>query len=639
MRPTTLHIALFCSLALIWAKKIHAQRLFHQDVFYGGVAAGGFSMQSNGVLPLYIEPGSSIRNAYLFVYCQGYSHGPILINGTSYAYDTLNCIMTVDYIGSGIWVNWNPIRLFYRDITADLNASMASTFNITLPWLTGGVDNTGPSSVFIYIEYENHSLPKTASSIWVNDLDLRGYEEYFMSGMNPINTAYPVGLSVMIDRAGSKKQDGTSVYVNNTKLGTIGGADAVNYKHPWGGTKGHFYYQNNTLFGLDDDTPDNTMDSTDALADISDLLQNGATSYSSVLDYEKLTEHGTNSNLFFFNAYSSPCDTFSTSISSNSIACRGDSIPLFASGGSRYQWFPSSGLSNPNAQNPLAAPDQTTLYVVRIESDSGCSRTEKIRVQVNQLPSIDSIRTNDVVCGEQNGSIHIQAQGTGPLQFALDSQWQADSSFYNLPAGFYSFTLVDSNGCTFDSSATLNEINHVKADFNANPISGVAPLLVDLNNQSFWANQFLWNIQGLPLSNNINESFSFDSAGVYSVQLIAWYNSNHCADTTSIDIVVYDSSIAIIPNVFSPNNDGSNDVFSIKVQGIKKISGYVFNRWGTQLHFFSSELAPNIESVDFWTGTTLTGETVSNGVYYYEIELTDSQGKPQTKTGTLHVFK
>lgn len=243
MKPATLHIALFCFLSLIWAKKTHAQRLFHQDVFYGGVAAGGFSCQENGVLNLYTEPGSSIRNAYLFVYCQGYFHNQVVINGTSYAYDTLNCIMTVDYIGSGVQVDFNPIRLFYRDITADLNASMASTFNIMLHDM---VSNRGPSSVFIYIEYENHSLPKTASSIWVNDLDLRGHEEYFMSGMNPINTAYPVGLSLMIDRSTGKNVDGTSVYVNSTKLGTIGGPDAVNDKSTWGGTKGHFYYQNNT---------------------------------------------------------------------------------------------------------------------------------------------------------------------------------------------------------------------------------------------------------------------------------------------------------------------------------------------------------------------------------------------------------
>ncbi|GIV41729.1 MAG: hypothetical protein KatS3mg034_1039 [Vicingaceae bacterium] len=258
----------------------YAQTLFHQDIFYGGVTAGGFSTGGgfgSGTLNLYIEPGSTIRKAYLFSYRIGYPPSvPITVNNVPYIFDTLNCIMSVSH--KTIYAS--PTKLYYYDITNDLNSSITSTFNITIPDQFDLPINWGWWTAFIYIEYENLALSRVASTLWINDKDYFGNESYTMTGMNPVNNSNPIGLSLMLDRAIDYTYDGSIVTINSNILGVVGGSDSVNYLWGWGGAKGHFYYQNNTLFGLDDDTANATMNGSDALADISSYITNGANGYS-----------------------------------------------------------------------------------------------------------------------------------------------------------------------------------------------------------------------------------------------------------------------------------------------------------------------------------------------------------------------
>ncbi|GIV28830.1 MAG: hypothetical protein KatS3mg027_2644 [Bacteroidia bacterium] len=617
----------------------HAQTLFHQDIFYGGVTAGGFSTgqgQGSGTLNLYIEPGSTIRKAYLFSYRQGYAPSvPITVNGTPYIFDTLDCIMTASHLSPLVF----PIKLYYYDITDDLNSSITSTFNITIPNQFGLPIGWGWFTAFIYIEYENPALPKVASTVWVNDKNFLGNESYIMTGMNPINTANPVGLSLMIDRACNNTNDGSIVTLNSNNLGIIGTPDAVNNLFSCSGTKGHFYYQNNTLFGLDDDTANNTMNGADALADISSLLPDGTTSYLINLILNSPPPGDPNSNLLFLNAYTTLCDTFSTSIAADTVICKGDSVQLFAGGGTNYYWLPVTGLSNPNIANPIASPDSTTLYIVRIENTPGCSRTEKVLVKVNEPPKISAINITPSVCGNDDGKIVITASGNLPLQYSIGNGFQNSNTFSNLASGNYTLTVLDNKGCSADTTVFVPEINPVSALFNANPEIGVEPLFVDLNNQSTNANNFIWSVDNSPFSNSFNTTYTFDSSGVYTVTLIAYNNLPQCADTFSLQIIVYDSMMVQIPNVFTPNNDGINDLFTVKTEGAKSIKCTFVNRWGNIIYEYKTDIQTSPAVITLWDGHTPAGEKISDGVYYYIIELTDMNEEIKKINGFVHIFR
>jgi len=67
--------------------------------------------------------------------------------------------------------------------------------------------------------------------------------------------------------------------------------------------------------------------------------------------------------------------------------CKGGSVQLNAgSGGIRYSWSPSNGLNDPNINNPIANPIQTTTYLVGVDYAGGCSASAQVEVLVIDLP-------------------------------------------------------------------------------------------------------------------------------------------------------------------------------------------------------------------------------------------------------------
>jgi gliding motility-associated-like protein len=620
---------------------LKAQTLFHQDIFYGGVTAGGFSAgmgTGSGTFDLYIEPGSTIRKAYLFSYRVGFPPTvPITVNNHPYLFDTLNCIMSVHHTNP--W--FNPIKLYYLDITEDLMLSPATTFDVDIPFQPGLPINWRWCTALLYIEYNNPNLPKVATSVWINNQDYVGYENYSMSNMNPINTNKPVGLSLMLDRACNDTYEGTIVNVNQNALGTIGVADAVNPLFNCSGSKGHFFYQNDSLFGLDDDTSNLSMSGADALADISSIISNGSTEYALNLSHTSLhpAANQPHVNLLFINAYSTPCDTFSTSIIADTVICKGESIQLSASGGLHYNWHDQTSLNNPNIANPIASPVSSKLYVVRIENADGCSRTEKVFVKVNDNPEITDISIVASVCGNDNGEVTIVASGVNPLQYSIGSGFQNMNHFLNLSSGNYTLTLKDNNGCTSDTNLFVPETIQVNASFSANPQSGPKPLLVEFTNLSIGANHYIWHVDSNYLSNDINESQYFTNAGTYSVGLIAYNNSPQCADTFSLQISVFDSLMIQIPNVLTPNDDGINDLFSVTINGAKEVKCAIVNRWGNSVFEYATQISANPITLDLWDAKLNEGKTVTEGVYFYRMEVKDMYEKTHELKGFFHVFK
>ena len=132
-----------------------------------------------------------------------------------------------------------------------------------------------------------------------------------------------------------------------------------------------------------------------------------------------------------------------------SICAGQTSAQLQASGGVRYTWSPSTGLSNPNISNPVATPTSTTSYVVSV-GVTGCARTKNdtVIVTVHQKPVISA--TNDtLICNID--TLQIQVNGTGSVL------WSPNYMISNVNANnplvspdqptLYHVKLTDSFGC------------------------------------------------------------------------------------------------------------------------------------------------------------------------------------------------
>lgn len=103
-----------------------------------------------------------------------------------------------------------------------------------------------------------------------------------------------------------------------------------------------------------------------------------------------------------------------------------------------------------------------------------------------------------------------------------------------------------------------------------------------------------------------------------------------CSDSVSQSISVKD--IYEVPNVFTPNGDGINDLFIVSVNGVEKFTIEIFSRWGNLV--FKREGVNQI----VWDGRMPDGSMLQTGTYFYIIKATDSKKEYLPEKGYVTVF-
>jgi gliding motility-associated-like protein len=124
---------------------------------------------------------------------------------------------------------------------------------------------------------------------------------------------------------------------------------------------------------------------------------------------------------------------------------------------------------------------------------------------------------------------------------------------------------------------------------------------------------------------------SFGDTGVHSIRLQAT-NIFGCSDTISKNIVVADELVHYIPNTFSPNEDGVNDVFNVSIENFSRYRLIVFNRFG-QIIFDSID-----NENEGWDGK-YNGQYVPIGTYVYRFEGNDLFGKLIVENNKVNLIR
>ncbi len=109
------------------------------------------------------------------------------------------------------------------------------------------------------------------------------------------------------------------------------------------------------------------------------------------------------------------------------------------------------------------------------------------------------------------------------------------------------------------------------------------------------------------------------------------YELNGDRVSWSNDIVINYEPVVFIPNAFSPNRNGMNEVFLPFTGGIKLFHMDIFNRWGEKVFESNS-------STEGWNGEMM-GKPAMEGIYVYQLQYTDFRGKQYQTGGTLHLIR
>lgn len=141
-----------------------------------------------------------------------------------------------------------------------------------------------------------------------------------------------------------------------------------------------------------------------------------------------------------------------------------------------------------------------------------------------------------------------------------------------------------------------------------------APLIVTFRANGLNADHYDWRIrkgtEEIIQRADAQHEYTFSEPGNYTV-LVGISNSYGCAlDTVTFDVAV-SASMLVVPNVFTPNGDGTHDEFRVVYRSIKEFHCWVYNRLGHQV-FYSNNPDKG------WDGT-IHGRPAAEGAYYYVI--------------------
>jgi gliding motility-associated-like protein len=144
---------------------------------------------------------------------------------------------------------------------------------------------------------------------------------------------------------------------------------------------------------------------------------------------------------------------------------------------------------------------------------------------------------------------------------------------------------------------------------------------------------WLWNFED-PLndtaSNLQNPAHTYQDTGIYCPMLTVT-NIHGCKDSITECLVISPQYTLYIPDAFTPNGDGKDDIFLPRGEYIATFDMYIFDRWGMKL-FHSTDLYSG------WDGT-VNGRICQEDTYVYLINVTDNLGKKHSYIGKVTLIK
>jgi len=310
--------------------------------------------------------------------------------------------------------------------------------------------------------------------------------------------------------------------------------------------------------------------------------------------------------------------------------------------GSQYTWQDGSS-------GQFYSPQSPGIFSVTV-SNGTCSGADSITISTSEIEAFFDF------------SDTIQCE-IGPVEFTDQSQSTTNSinewSWYfgdgTLSAGTnpihlyesvgeYSVTLTvsDNFGCTdtYTDNVQVEVFPSPEALFGVTPATPVTFQNVEFTDESIGAISWNWDLGDGTTSINQNTAHSYENPGVYSIELIV--ENEFCSDKFEVLLRVGEELIIHVPNSFTPNEDGINDLFGPVISGAD-LAGFemlIFNRWG-ELIFETSDISRR------WNGSRsgnasndASGYYVPNGVYIWQITVKENLS-PEKKQlfGTVTIMR
>lgn len=333
--------------------------------------------------------------------------------------------------------------------------------------------------------------------------------------------------------------------------------------------------------------------------------------------------------------------------------CEGQNVSLSVTpvGGNTpltYSWSDAGQTSTSIQVSPLS----NSTYTVTATDACGITASSIISVVINPIPvpNFSMIIPKDckTVCVSfsdssvvQNGNIiawewDFGDKATSDEQHPVHCYSQTNN--YNI-----SLTVTSNNSCMATYSTLANVVIDATpiANFDASTYTIVLTDKAEVNftNQTIGGITYSWNFgdsinQEKNISDETNPMHVYTQPGVYCINLVS-SNALGCKDSLEKCIEVIPDWTLYVPNTFTPNSNGNNDVFAPVYSNVSEINLWIYDRWGNKIFY-----GKNAEAI--WDGKVQNGssnEIAQLDTYVWVLTFTDIFDKPHRQIGHVNLIK
>ncbi|MEO7531532.1 MAG: gliding motility-associated C-terminal domain-containing protein [Sediminibacterium sp.] len=328
------------------------------------------------------------------------------------------------------------------------------------------------------------------------------------------------------------------------------------------------------------------------------------------------------------------------SITSSPIICRGDSAVLVATGANNYIWTDQNNqIICDGCAVTRVKPIYNTRYKVVGYSEYGCSQVKTTDLRVIAPLKMMAV-TSDTLCIGQ--SRQLFASG------ASIYSWYPSTGLNNTnistpianPQTTTTYHVIgkDEFNCFIDTAEVKVAVG-VPTPINIGKDTIITAGIVYQFNPNLAAQDIRKWVWKSPIELSCRNCATPQAKISNDVDItVSAINIYGCVSTDTISIKTFCGSTELfVPNAFSPDGDGINDVLLVQGKGIKLIKSFrIFSRWG-EMVFEKSNFLPG-DRASSWDGT-VRGKPASSDVFVYMAEVICEKGLPSSFKGNVAILK
>ena len=292
----------------------------------------------------------------------------------------------------------------------------------------------------------------------------------------------------------------------------------------------------------------------------------------------------------------------------------------------------------------VSLPGTYTLIIT--DTQSGCVATDEVVIESSQDLPVPEVNLSPISCfGENDGAISVGSVtgGEPPYFYSLNgSPFSENGEFLYLPPGVYTLTVLDVNGCEATLTLDINEPPMVAVDLvaylegdNIIHLGDSAQLEAIITLPPDSLDNIVWEPDSiLSCKDCLNPIATPIKTTTFTVTI----ESNGCSDSDDLTIFVKKDKLLFVPNAFSPNGDGVNDVFRLypgsQVERIEQFE--VFDRWGDSVYRYH-DFDPNDPAAG-WNGS-FRGKLLDPAVFTWFAKVRFLDGSTELFEGSVTLMR